>query len=243
MERHLHEDMNRLESTHWWFLARREILAKTIESFVPAGGAILDVGCGTGFVLERLAERYEVHGLDSAELAVEYCKQRGLSNVHLGLLGTADFGRKDFDLVTFLDVIEHLDDDVGALVAAKSMLRERGLVLITVPAFQFLWSAHDEVHHHRRRYTRDSLEQAVRAAGYRPKYVSYFNTVLFPLIAGVRMAQKLLGKRDASDAQEPSPLVNKVLYRAFSAERSLLPKTSLPFGVSLLCVAEKLPSS
>jgi SAM-dependent methyltransferase len=244
VERHIYEDMNRLERSHWWFVARREILAKVIARYVPAGSAILDVGCGTGFVLDELKDRYEVHGLDAAEVAVDFCHQKGLPNVHLGILGETDFGRRDFDLVTFLDVIEHLDDDVGAMTNARALMKKDGLLLVTVPAFQFLWSAHDVVHHHRRRYTRAGLERAVRAAGFEPLYVSYFNTVLFPLIFSARMAGKLLGRDDASDAEHaPSALVNRVLRAAFSAEKAILPNVSMPFGVSLICLARPTASS
>ncbi|MEO7097322.1 MAG: class I SAM-dependent methyltransferase [Polyangiales bacterium] len=244
MERHVYEDMNRLERSHWWFVARRRILAKVIGTYVPPGGAILDVGCGTGFVLDELKDRYEVHGLDAAEVAVDFCHQKGLPNVHLGILGETDFGRRDFDLVTFLDVIEHLDDDVAAMTSARALLKKDGLLLVTVPAYPFLWSAHDVVHHHRRRYTRSSLERAVRLAGFEPAYVSYFNTVLFPLIFSARMAGKLLGRDDASDAEHAPPsLVNTVLRAAFSAEKAVLPKVSMPFGVSLLCLARPARSS
>jgi SAM-dependent methyltransferase len=244
MERHVYEDMNRLERSHWWFVARREILAKVIGRYVSPGGAILDVGCGTGFVLEELKDRYEVHGLDAAEVAVDFCHQKGLPNVHLGILGETDFGRRDFDLVTFLDVIEHLDDDVAAMKNARALMKKDGLLLVTVPAFQFLWSAHDVVHHHRRRYTRTDLERAVRAAGFEPLYVSYFNTVLFPLIFSARMAGKLLGRDGASDAEHAPPtLLNKVLQAAFSAEKAVLPNLSMPFGVSLICLAKPAQSS
>lgn len=239
MEPHIYEDMNRLERSHWWFLARREILAKVIGRHVRHRGAILDIGCGTGFVLERLRGDYEVHGLEPAEVAVEFCHAKGLPNVHLGVLGKTEIGRRDFDLVTFLDVIEHLDDDVGALRQARALLHDDGLLLVTVPAYRFLWSEHDVVHHHRRRYTRQSLEAAIREAGYEPVDTTYFNTVLFPLIYGARMIGKLLGKAASSDAQAPSPLVNELLYRAFAAEKKLLPGVRLPFGVSLMCVARK----
>ncbi len=239
MERHIYEDMNRLERSHWWFLARREILAKVISRYVKPKAAVLDIGCGTGFVIERLRDDYEVHGLEPAEVAVEFCHAKGLPNVHLGLLGVTDVGRRDFDLVTFLDVIEHVDDDVGMLKLARSMLRDDGLVLVAVPAYQFLWSQHDVVHHHRRRYTRASLEAVIREAGYEPIETTYFNTLLFPLIFGARMLGKLLGKAAPSDAQQPPELVNKILYTAFAAEKRILPDVNLPFGVSLMCIARK----
>jgi SAM-dependent methyltransferase len=238
MERHVYEEMNALERAHWWFLARREIIAHVVERWVPEHGAVLDVGCGTGFVLERLRQRYEVHGIDAAQVAVDFCHDKGLPNVQRGELGVTDLGRKDFDLVTFLDVLEHLDDDVDALKRARTLLKDDGHLVVTVPAFPFLWSQHDVVHHHRRRYVREELERTIRAAGFEPLHVTYFNTVLFPLIAGARLAAKALGRDDGSDASHaPSPLVNWILKRAFVAEKSVVPRARLPFGVSLLCVA------
>lgn len=242
MERHVYEEMYALEKSHWWFLARREIITHVVEQWVPERGSILDVGCGTGFVLERLRDEYEVHGLDAADVAVSFCHEKGLKNVHRGELGETSIGRKDFDLVSFLDVLEHLDDDVGAMKRARTLLRNDGLLLVTVPAFRFLWSQHDVVHHHRRRYRRAQLEAVVRAAGFEPLHVTYFNTVLFPLIAAARLGAKVLGRDDGSDASHtPSPIVNEILRRAFVAEKSVVGRASLPFGVSLLCVAKKRP--
>jgi len=239
MEQHLYHDMNRLEHSHWWFLARREIITSVIEAYVPHNAAVLDVGCGTGFVLERLQGDYEAHGIDTAEVAVEFCRAKGLTHVHQGELGGSDLGRGQFDLISFLDVIEHVDDDVDMMRRARTHLKDDGLLLVTVPAFKILWSQHDVVHHHRRRYSRAELETSIRAAGYSPLYTTHFNTVLFPLVFAARMVGKILGKTDASDAQRPAPMVNEVLYRAFRSEKRVMRKLSLPFGVSLMCVAKK----
>jgi SAM-dependent methyltransferase len=239
MEQHLYHDMNRLEHSHWWFLARREIITSVIEAYVPHRAPVLDVGCGTGFVLERLQGDYEAHGIDTAEVAVDFCRAKGLTRIHLGELGRSDLGRGQFDMVTFLDVIEHVDDDVEMLRRARSVIKDEGLLLVTVPAHKILWSQHDVVHHHRRRYSRAELEASVRSAGYTPIHTTHFNTVLFPLIFAARMAGRLLGKNDASDAQRPPPVVNEVLFQAFRTEKRLLRKVSFPFGVSLMCVAKK----
>ncbi len=238
MEKILYDEMWQTESEHWWFRARREILAKTIATFVPKGAPILDVGCGTGFILEKLQHDYHAHGLDHAEVAVNYCHQRGLTFVKQGLLGEETFDGKKFRLISFFDIIEHMEDDLTMISIAKSYLSDDGYLMITVPAFQFLWSAHDEIHHHKRRYTKESLKNLLEKAGYTVRYITYFNTLLFPMIALIRAVGNLTGRRNASDAKPTNQIINDMLYRIFHSECMFIPKVSFPFGVSLLAVAE-----
>lgn len=238
----VYEDMHRLERSHWWFRARREILSRIVEKNVRPGGSILDVGCGTGFVLEHLRNSYDVHGLDDAAIAVEFCHQKGLDFVERGILGESKLPRESYDMVMFLDVIEHVDDDVAMLKNGERVLAKGGTVLVTVPALQVLWSGHDVVHHHRRRYDKEMLERSLRAAGLEPRYMSYFNTLLFPLVFAARMAGRLRGngadtsRASDADALPPGP-INELLYRTFGAEKLVLPEMKLPIGVSLVCVA------
>ncbi len=238
MEKVLYDEMRESETDHWWFQARREILVQIINTFVPKGAAVLDVGCGTGFILEKLQHDYEAHGLDHSEVAVRYCHERGLTFVKHGLLGEETFNGKKFQLVSFLDVIEHIEDDFTVVSIAKSYLSDNGYLMITVPAFQFLWSAHDEIHHHKRRYTKESLKNLLEKAGYTVRYITYFNTLLFPMITLIRAVGKLTGRHNASDAKPTNKVLNNALYRVFKSERAVLPNVSLPFGVSLLAVAE-----
>jgi 2-polyprenyl-3-methyl-5-hydroxy-6-metoxy-1,4-benzoquinol methylase len=238
MEKVLYDEMRESETEHWWFQARRDILLQVVKAFVPKGAAVLDVGCGTGFILEKLQDDYDVYGLDHAEVAVRYCHERGLTSVKQGLLGEETFNGKKFQLVSFLDVIEHIEDDLAVVSIAKSYLSDTGYLMITVPAFQFLWSAHDEIHHHKRRYTKDSLTNLLERAGYTVRYMTYFNTLLFPMIALIRAVGNLTGRHNASDAKPANKLLNDTLYHVFKSERALLPKVNLPFGVSLLAIAE-----
>jgi SAM-dependent methyltransferase len=238
MEKVLYDEMRESETEHWWFQARRDILLQVVKAFVPKGAAVLDVGCGTGFILEKLQDDYDVYGLDHAEIAVNYCHERGLTSVKQGLLGEETFNGKKFQLVSFLDVIEHIEDDLAVVSIAKSYLSDTGYLMITVPAFQFLWSAHDEIHHHKRRYTKDSLTNLLEKAGYTVRYITYFNTLLFPMIALIRAMGNLTGRHNASDAKPANKLLNDTLYQVFKSERALLPKVNLPFGVSLLAIAE-----
>lgn len=243
METKLYQEMYAVESQHWWFRARRDILASLIMKYVPQGN-ILDVGCGTGFILEALktedVSKCETWGIDISEIAVQVCQEKGLTKVTQGVLENNTLPEHYFDLIMFLDMIEHLDHDLPALLKAKHYLKPQGQILITVPAYQFLWSAHDEIHHHKRRYTKKQIMKLLSQSGYEVVFLSYFNTFLFPLIAIARLTSNLLHRHHRSDAQLPSALVNYVLYQVFRSEQKLVPEISFPFGVSLVCLARNL---
>ncbi|NJK36191.1 MAG: class I SAM-dependent methyltransferase [Oscillatoriales cyanobacterium SM2_2_1] len=242
MEPYLYTTMAQLEPQHWWFLARRQILCRVIDQLLRPGDRLLDVGCGTGFILEALQTRYDVWGLDSAAIAIEQCQQRGVRQVCQGSF--EDLSAQPFDLITFLDVIEHLSDDRQALLIARSHLKDHGKLLITVPAYQFLWSQHDVAHHHYRRYRRSPLRSLLQQTGYHPLHLSYFNTALFPLIAAIRLKQRLhppATPSTPSDLSLPAPWLNRTLQWIFAQERWLMPHIPLPFGVSLLAIAQKKP--
>lgn len=137
-----------------------------------------------------------------------------------------------------LDVLEHIDDDAGALAALHDLLRPRGRLLITVPAYQWLWSGHDVVAHHRRRYTARQLRSRLAEAGFAVSYLSYFNTFLFPLIATKRLLSRISGWEGGSDMEAgTSPVASRVLRTVFGAERHLLRWFRLPFGVSIVVLA------
>ena len=202
------------------------------------------MGCGTGFVLEKLQGLgYEGWGLDSSKVAVGLCEQRGLTTVTKGILGSnlSQLSEKSFDMITFLDVIEHIDQDLELLSTAKQYLKSEGLILITVPAYQFLWSSHDQAHGHKRCYKKSQVVELCQQAGYEVIFASYFNTFLFPLVAIARLAgnfRKYLQKAENSSDAKPAPIwLNGLLEKVFRSEQYLLPKFSLPFGVSIICVA------
>jgi SAM-dependent methyltransferase len=143
-----------------------------------------------------------------------------------------------FDLICMVDVLEHIDQDTETLIAMKQLLTKDGRILMTVPAYQWLWGAHDEFLHHKRRYSATELRQKIIAAGLQPVKVSDFNTILFPLAAIIRIKDKLLSNRTASGSSVPSTPINAVFKYLFGAERFLLKYLNLPFGVSLLCIIE-----
>jgi SAM-dependent methyltransferase len=228
-----------VEDRHWWFVARRDILFSLLKTRmnIPDGAEILDVGCGTGATLQALSRHYKAFGVDLSPLAVDQCRVRGLNNIAVGTLEKFPFPGKSFDLIAMLDVIEHIDDDVAALQLARKLLKVGGHILLTVPAFQFLWSKHDEVNQHKRRYTGQGLKERLAKSGYTIDFISYYNTFLFPLALAERLIEKLL-RKDASVALKipPAPL-NALFTQIFGLERWWLRATSFPFGLSLLAIA------
>lgn len=233
-----------LEEDHWWFVGRRRIVTSVLRSFVRddrESRAVLDVGCGTGGMLNALSAFGHVTGMDGSRFAIDRARERCGCRVEWGLLPEPmPFEPSSFDVVTALDVIEHVDDDREALRTIHTVLRPEGLFVCTVPAFAALWSGHDEINHHRRRYRRAGLRQKLIGAGFTIRKLSYFNFLLFAPIAMVRLAGRLAGRK-GSDLDIPFTGLNRMLAWVFGAERHLLRAVSLPFGVSLLAVCEKIP--
>ncbi|HEV8699964.1 MAG TPA: class I SAM-dependent methyltransferase [Candidatus Polarisedimenticolia bacterium] len=233
------------EERHWWFKGRRRIVASLLRSLL--GGRndlkLLEIGCGTGGMLPILAAHGRVTGIDPSEDAIRYSAQRHGRDAELLRV---DFPAEmppggGYDVVALFDVLEHLDDDVLALRRAASLLADGGLLIATVPAHRFLWSPHDVINHHRRRYARRELRDRIREAGLGVERVSYFNMFLFPAVLLARLL-----RRDAAASTEgesdfkvvPGPL-NAFLAGLFGGERVFLRLIDLPFGVSLLAVARK----
>ena len=242
MDEILFDTFAEVEDRHWWFLARREIVCAVAQRVLPEGSKVLDLGCGTGFVLERLQERYRANGLDLSPIALELCRKRGLSQVSLGSpedLSAVEGCR--FEGVFLLDVLEHLDDDAKALRHISQVLAPGGAVIITVPAFPFLWSRHDEINQHRRRYTRATLSDALRRSGFQLEQIGYFNSYLFPLAVAARVAGGLLGRVAPGGLGVPPAPLNALLRRIFASERSRVVngRGGFPFGVSLLAVGRR----
>lgn len=242
MEPSIYALMASFEENHWWFTARRAIAEKIIKRLdLPPGAKILDAGCGTGGNLAMLSRHGQVHAMELDPQARQMANAKGIAQVLSGRLpDEVPYQQGQFDLVTLLDVLEHVEDDRSTLSVLGSLLKPGGYLLISVPAFQLLWSAHDEVHHHKRRYFLGDLKRKLENAGLKVAYASYFNTLLFPLIFSARQLGKLLPKqRKSGDLRMPHPLVNRLLFAIFSSERFVLGCWSLPFGVSAFAVARK----
>jgi SAM-dependent methyltransferase len=241
MDDALYRQHDELEEAHWWFLGRRAIV-RTMLRRIEHGSrelAILDAGCGTGGMLGLLKEFGHPVGVDSSIGAVERARRKTGCKVELGALPSQiPFEATSFDLVTAFDCIEHVEDDAAALLSIGHLLLPRGVFICTVPAFQCLWSVHDDLNGHRRRYTRSGLRAKLQNAGFVVETITYFNTILFPVVLCVRFGSKLL-HRQTSDFTIPAFGLNRVLALIFGAERFIVPRLSLPFGVSILAVARK----
>lgn len=242
MEPNVYSLMDALEANHWWFAARRVIAEKIIKRLdLPLDAKILEAGCGTGGNLAMLSRYGQVHAMELDEQARQMANAKGVVQVLSGRLpDEIPYQQEQFDLIALLDVLEHVEDDRNTLSALGALLKPGGVLLISVPAFPFLWSAHDEVHHHKRRYLLGDLKSRLENAGLEITYTSYFNTILFPLVFGARLLGKLRSsKRKNGDLAIPHPFVNWLLFSIFSSERFVLGRWPLPFGVSVMAVARK----
>lgn len=242
MEPSIYTLMASLEENHWWFAARRAIAENLIRQLrLPPGASILDAGCGTGGNLAMLSRYGQVDAMELDDRARQMANAKGVAQVLSGELpGEVPYPQGQFDLIALLDVLEHVEDDCNTLEVLGSLLKPGGRLLISVPAFPFLWSAHDEAHHHKRRYFLGELKSKLENAGLEVAYASYFNTILFPLIFGARQLGKLRAdKRESGDLAMPGPWINRLLFAIFSSERFVLGRWPLPFGVSAMAIARK----
>lgn len=235
-------EMADTEARHWWFTGRRAILSYLIGAFeLPPNARILEIGSGTGGNLEMLSSFGQVSALemDATARLIASEKTSGRFDIRPGCCPTdIPFAGEKFDLICLFDVLEHIDEDVETLIAVKRLLSDGGRVLVTVPAYRWLWSAHDTFLHHKRRYSAAELRQKVLASGFNLAKLTYFNTLLFPLAAFVRFKDRLLGNSSASGTSIPPVPINKLFAGLFGLERFIIGKFNLAFGVSLLCVLQ-----
>ncbi|MBE2249011.1 MAG: class I SAM-dependent methyltransferase [Myxococcus sp.] len=231
------------ENDWWWFLGRRAIIRETLERHLRPRAArrVLDAGCGSGGNLPMLRRFGAVTGLEPSPIAVEAARRRCGDAVRV-VQGTIPEGlpQEAFELIGLFDVLEHLAEPVPALSAIRERLTPDGQLVITVPAFQFLWSKHDEINHHFRRYTLPLLAAELASAGFQVDFSTYYNITLFPPIAAVRLLRKLLpGNESDNEGSLTGGLANAILSRTFAAERHLVSRVRFPFGVSLLVMASR----
>jgi len=249
MQQHTYSIMYEVEGKHWWFVGRRRIIESFLErvsrELTDGGKAagplnILDIGCGTGANLQMLSQFGAAEGVDISAAALDFCRARGLAKVKQGAAESLPYEDTSFDLVTGLDVVEHLDDDVAGLREMRRVLRPGGRAVLFVPAFMFLWGVQDDISHHRRRYTLPELRQALEKAGMSVERATYANlTFLLPILLG-RWLMRLTGWRPSSENNITIGALNGMLSRIFGAESWWLRRMNFPFGVSIVCVAKRI---
>lgn len=229
--------MAQVEERHWWFQARLAVVRSILRRHVQPGRG-LDCSCGTGMTLRRLPQYVQI-GADLSPLALKHCRASGLGKVLCASLARLPVADASLDLVTCLDTLEHIEDDAAALAEVFRVLRPGGHALFTVPAHPFLFSGHDRALHHVRRYRKIELLRKVDDTGFLVQRLSYINSALFPLVAAVRLLRPDRGETSSDTESVPFLPVNVALYACFAWERFPLALMDLPWGVSLLCLAQK----
>jgi SAM-dependent methyltransferase len=232
----MYAQMYAMEDGHWWFRGRRAVIWSLLgHTAAPSPARVLDAGCGTGRNVAEFAGLGDVIGIEPSASAVEFCHRRGLTNVREARVEALPFPDDSFDLIFAFDVLEHLDDDVAGMRELRRVAAPGAWFVATVPAYRWLWSQHDHTHHHRRRYNRRMLVSNARAAGWRPVFSTYFNSILLPPIAAVRGFRR--GHSHDAGATDyeltPGPL-NRALGVPMQMEAKAIARgIRLPAGVSV----------
>jgi SAM-dependent methyltransferase len=259
LPQHEYEIMYRAEEEFWWYVGMRRHLLTLLEKHWDwqnqPNPLVVDAGCGTGAVLQRLADGFggqintrRALGFDLSQEALRFCSRRGLQGrISRGSITNIPLADQSVDIVVSFDVVCYLPDPEPSLYELARILKHGGMLVLNLPAYQFLHSEHDLAVNVLKRYTREQARQMMARHGLMPERTSYVNTVLFPPAAAVRLAKKAAlkikpGKKLQSELELPHPLINRILTGAMASEAVLLKRSNfnLPFGLSLMTVARKL---
>lgn len=230
-----------VDDRHWWYRGRRRVVRAVLDSLeLRPGARLLDAGSGSGRTLDELARYGSAAGIEVNPAGVEAARTRGHAEVVRAPVEAIPHADAAFDAVTCLDVIEHTPDDVRSLLELRRVTRPGGALVVTVPAYPWLWSRHDEVNRHYRRYTRRALRHAAEAGGWHVERMTGFNAVYLLPAAAVRVARRGRDGESQSGSSELAltpPALNGVLELPLRAEAALIARGwSLPAGLSLLAV-------
>ena len=246
MQESLYSIFNTSAEDHWWFVGRREIILRLVGEIIgnQPYHRILDIGSGVGATLKQLEELGVAFGVDISAEAIDYCRDRGCRRLCLVDEERLPFGDNMFDLIISMDILEHMDHEYRHLREYRRVLKNGGRLIITVPALSWLWSNHDRANRHRRRYSRTDLKDLLVKEGWQIERLSYFCTLLFPLVMVIRLISKMVtrvaGDYDPSwNFQIPGFGLNNLFRRIFSREACWLTKRDFPIGSSLLAICRK----
>jgi SAM-dependent methyltransferase len=234
------QELAELESTYWWHVAKRELITRVLSQFAPPPGLLVEGGIGSSRnLLEFSRLGYEVSGFDVMPEAIELGKQKGLSRVAVHDLEKPwPVEESSLRAVVLLDVIEHVEHPVTVLSHVKQALRSDGVVIVTVPAYQWLFSEWDRLLGHFRRYSPSMLAEQAQAAGLSLKWVTHWNSFTFPAAVAMRCIERLFPSRKAADFPRVSAWMNNMLLRVAGLERRLLLRIGVPFGLSIVGVLQ-----
>jgi SAM-dependent methyltransferase len=230
------------EDRHWWFAGRRAVIAALLDRMdLPVHPSIVEAGCGTGGNLDMLGERGVVRAFEPFGEAVDIAKDRHPTiEVRAGELPRRlPYPDASFDLVAALDVLEHVDDDVGAMASLVQLARPGGWIIVTVPAHQILWGSHDRRLHHQRRYGRRQVRDLAIGAGAEVTFETAYNTVLAPIAIAYRFIERVVGRDFGNQERMPPALMNDVLAACFKLERHFVARGRVPFGLSYALVLRR----
>ncbi|MFC1663751.1 class I SAM-dependent methyltransferase [Patescibacteria group bacterium] len=237
-----YEKLYKFEHFYWWHIGRRDIANSFLERFLKnKENQILEIGCGTGGNLEVLNKWGQVIGLDISKEALNFCKKRGFTNLILGKAEKISLSDNSCDLVLALDVLEHTKDDKRVIKESWRVLKGGGFFLAIVPAYKFLWSEHDEALGHKRRYSILEFKKKLREADFKIIKISHLVTFVFPLVLGYRILRKTLfpkSKKNTAYVFLPG-FINDFFIFLLKLESFLLKYFNLPFGTSIICLAQK----
>lgn len=246
MEIEVYQQANDLRDKHWWFLGRKQVILSVLAAYLKTGNLkILDAGCGAATSLPILATFGKLYGVDKAKEAIKFCQKKGYTQLKKGSVTALPFTDKTFNLVTALDLLEHIKNDQKAISEFARVCKSGGWLVITVPAFSFLWGENDIAVHHFRRYGKAELKSKIEKSGFKIKKLSYFNFFLFPLflvwyLLWLVKRKIIRGDKARSTLSIGLPsLINKFFALLFSQEARFLPTINFPFGLSLICLAQK----
>jgi SAM-dependent methyltransferase len=247
MDAELYDELSQVEDKHWWFQARRRIVWSLVQRFVEGGVErrlrICELGCGTGGNLTALSTRHDVMGVECSELALAYARRKLGGRVRQGSLPhEVDLPSNSFDVVLLTDVLEHIEDDVRSAETALRLVQPGGIVVATVPAYQWLYAPRDTQHQHVRRYSKEQFRALWALDVAEIVLLSHYNTLLFAPAMAMRLASKYLvdeGTPPSGDLRVPMQPVNRLLEHTMASESNLLGRVPLPFGLSLVVVVRK----